>query len=39
MGVAHNGISSGSAMFARRKQSLGTEVHHFEEFLTSSPLR
>ena len=39
MGVAYGGISSGSALFARRKQSLGTEVHHFEEILTSSPLR
>ena len=39
MGVAYDGISSGSALFARWKQSLRTEVHHFEEILTSSPLR
>ena len=39
MGVAYDGISSGSALFAKWKQSLRTEVHHFEEILTSSPLR
>ena len=39
MGVAYDGISSGSVLFAKWKQSLRTEVHHFEEILTSSPLR
>ena len=39
MGVAYDGISSGSALFVRWKQSLRTEVHHFVEILTSSPLR
>ena len=39
MGVAYSGISSGSALFARWKQSLRTEVHLFVEILTSSPLR
>ena len=32
MGVAYDGISSGSALFAKWKQSLRTEVHHFENF-------
>ena len=39
MGVAYNDISSGSALFARWKQPLRTEVHRFEEILTSSLLR
>ena len=39
MGVAYDGISSGSALLARRKQSLRNEVHHFVEMFTSSPLR
>ena len=39
MGVAYDGISSGSALFVRWKQSVRTEVHHFEEILTSSSLR
>ena len=39
MGVAYNDISSGSALFAIWKLSLSTEVHHFVESLTSSPLR
>ena len=39
MGVTYSGLSSGSALFARWKQSFRTEVHHFVEILTSSPLR
>ena len=39
MGVTYSGISSGSALLAGWKQSLGTEVHHFVEILTSSPLK
>ena len=39
MGVAYDGISSGSALFVRWKQTLRTEVHHFVEILTSRSLR
>ena len=37
MGVTYSGISSGSALLAGRKQSLGTEVHHSEEIFDQQP--
>ena len=32
-------ISSGSALFAKIKQSTRTEIHHFIDILTGNPLK